>query len=46
MGVMPVSALVLSYILLGEAFQWIHLVGSGVVLAGLALVIRSGASVH
>ena len=27
MGVMPVSALVLSYLLLGEPFEWIHLVG-------------------
>lgn len=46
MGVMPVSALVLSYALLGESFQWIHTLGMGVVLAGLVLVVRSGASVH
>ena len=46
MGVMPVSALLLSYLLLGESFQWIHAAGMAVVLAGLALVIRSGASVH
>lgn len=46
MGVMPVSALLLSYLLLGEAFQWIHAAGLAVVLAGLALVVRSGASLH
>ena len=46
MAVMPISALVLSYLLLGEAFQWIHLIGMAVVLAGLAAVVRSGASVH
>jgi drug/metabolite transporter (DMT)-like permease len=46
MGVMPVSALVLSYLLLGEPFQWIHAMGMAIVLAGLGLVIRSGASLH
>ena len=46
MAVMPISALVLSYLLLGEAFQWIHLIGMAVVLAGLVAVVRSGASVH
>ena len=38
MGVMPVSALVLSYILLGEAFHWLHLVGFGAVFAGVILI--------
>ena len=38
MGVMPVSALVLSYILLGEAFRWIHLAGFAVVFAGVLLM--------
>lgn len=38
MGVMPVSALVLSYILLGEHFEWIHLLGFGIVFAGVLLV--------
>lgn len=43
MAVMPVSALVLSYLLLGEAFQWVQLVGMGLVLAGLlAVVLRPG----
>lgn len=46
MAVMPVSALVLSYVLLGEAFAWIHVLGMATVLVGLVLVIRSGASVH
>lgn len=46
MAVMPVSALVLSYILLGEAFQWVHLVGLVLVLLGLAAVIRGDSSAH
>jgi drug/metabolite transporter (DMT)-like permease len=46
MAVMPVSALVLSYVLLGEAFAWVHVLGMATVLVGLALVIRSGASLH
>ena len=43
MGVMPISALVLSYLLLGEPFEWLHLLGFGVVLAGVGLVAWSGA---
>lgn len=46
MGVMPVSALVLSYVLLGEAFQWIHVGGLALVLVGLAVVVRSDADLH
>ena len=42
MGVMPVSALVLSYVLLDEPFRWIHLAGMAVVLAGILAVSRSG----
>ncbi len=38
MGVMPVSALVLSYILLNEPFETIHLVGFLVVFAGVTLI--------
>jgi drug/metabolite transporter (DMT)-like permease len=38
MGLMPVSALVLSYLLLGEAFRWAHLAGFGVVFAGVLLM--------
>ena len=38
MGVMPVSALLLSYVLLGEQFQWLHLAGFGTVFAGVLLM--------
>lgn len=41
MGVMPVSALVLSYVLLGEPFEWIHVAGMATVLAGLVLTTWS-----
>jgi len=41
MGVMPVSALVLSYWLLGESFAWIHLGGFALVFAGVVLIIRA-----
>jgi drug/metabolite transporter (DMT)-like permease len=43
MGVMPVSALVLSYALLGEPFRWVHLVGFAVVFAGVVLVATAHA---
>ena len=42
MGVMPVSALVLSYALLQEKFQWLHLAGFALVFCGVLLMI----SVH
>jgi drug/metabolite transporter (DMT)-like permease len=35
---MPVSALVLSYVLLGEPFEWLQLVGFTVVFAGVLLI--------
>lgn len=38
MGLMPCSALVLSYVLLGESFAWLHLVGFGIVFAGVILM--------
>lgn len=38
MGLMPVSALLLSYLLLGEPFQWIHLLGFAVTFAGVLLI--------
>lgn len=41
MAVMPVSALLLSYILLGEAFSWWHIAGLAVVLLGLAAVVAA-----
>lgn len=43
MGVMPVSALVLSYVLLGEPFRWMHLAGFAVVFAGVVLVASAHA---
>ncbi len=39
MSVMPVSGLVLSYVLLGEAFRWAQMVGFGLVFAGLLLMV-------
>ncbi|MFP5487082.1 MAG: DMT family transporter [Acidimicrobiia bacterium] len=42
MGVMPVSALVLSYVLLDEPFEWIHVLGMVTVLAGVALTTWTG----
>ena len=41
MAVMPISALLLSYLLLGEAFAWTHLVGMAAVAAGIAAVAYS-----
>jgi drug/metabolite transporter (DMT)-like permease len=38
MGLMPVSALLLSYLLLDEAFRWIQPVGFAVVFAGVLLM--------
>jgi drug/metabolite transporter (DMT)-like permease len=38
MGLMPASALILSYALLGESFRWIHLVGFLTVFAGVLLI--------
>ena len=43
MGVMPASALILSYLLLGEPFRWIHLAGFATVFAGVLLVSREHA---
>lgn len=39
-GVMPVSAVIFSYIILHEPFQWSHLWGGLCVLAGLGFIIR------
>ncbi|MEX2644592.1 MAG: DMT family transporter [Acetobacterales bacterium] len=38
MGAMPASGLLVSYVWLGEAFHWVHLVGFALVLAAIALV--------
>lgn len=46
MGLMPVSALVLSYWLLGESFRWIHLAGFGIVFAGVVLMSIEHATAH
>lgn len=43
MAVMPVSALIFSYILLGEAFQWVHVLGFGIVVSGILLGTRKNA---
>jgi drug/metabolite transporter (DMT)-like permease len=39
MGLMPLSALVLSYVLLGEDPEWWHGAGLALVLGGIALVV-------
>jgi drug/metabolite transporter (DMT)-like permease len=41
MGVMPLSALLLSYWLLGENFEWIHLGGFALVFTGVIFIIQS-----
>lgn len=38
MGLMPASALILSYVLLGEPFRWLHIAGFGTVFAGVLLI--------
>lgn len=38
MGVMPISAVALSYVLLGDSFEPLHAVGMAAVLAGIAAV--------
>lgn len=38
MGVMPASALILSYVLLDEPFRWSHLAGFAAVFAGVLLM--------
>lgn len=38
MGAMPASGLLVSYVWLGEAFHWMHLVGFALVLAAIAMV--------
>jgi drug/metabolite transporter (DMT)-like permease len=41
-GVLPVSAVTLSYLVLGERFLISHLVGAACVIAGIVLVAREG----
>jgi drug/metabolite transporter (DMT)-like permease len=40
-GVLPVSAVALSYVVLGEPFRWAHLAGGACVLAAIVLVARA-----
>lgn len=40
-GIMPVSAVLLSYGILGEAFHWSHLAGVACVLLGILCISRS-----
>jgi drug/metabolite transporter (DMT)-like permease len=46
MGVMPASALILSYVLLGESFRWIHMAGFATVFAGVLLISWEHARMH
>lgn len=46
MGIMPVSALILSYLLLGESFRWIHMAGFATVFAGVLLMSWEHARRH
>ncbi len=39
MVIMPLSALLLSYVLLGEKFEWWHLPGFGLVFVGVLLIV-------
>ena len=39
-GIMPVSAVLLSYMILGEAFAWSHLWGGLCVLAGIGFIVH------
>jgi drug/metabolite transporter (DMT)-like permease len=41
-GVLPVSAVLLSYLVLGERFLWSHLAGVACVIAAIVLVARRG----
>jgi len=43
MGLMPVSALVLSYVLLDQPFRWVHLLGFATVFGGVVLISREHA---
>lgn len=41
MSIMPLTALIMSYIILSEEFRWIHLVSFGLVFIGIILIIIS-----
>ena len=42
-GIAPISTVILSYIVLQEAFQWAHIWGGLCVLAGIGLIVKTGA---
>lgn len=44
MGLMPISGLVLSYVLLAERPAWWHALGMGLVLAGISLVVTESSA--
>ena len=39
-GVLPVSAVTLSYVVLGEPFHWSHMIGGGCVVSAILLAVR------
>ena len=39
-GVLPISAVALSYVVLGERFAWSHVLGAACVIAGILLLAR------
>jgi drug/metabolite transporter (DMT)-like permease len=39
-GVLPVSTVALSYVVLGESFAWSHVLGAVCVIAGILLLAR------
>ena len=41
-GVLPISAVALSYAVLGEPFLWSHLIGGACVVLGIVLIARRG----
>lgn len=43
-GLLPISAVVLSYVILGEAFHWSHLIGGTMVIGGIVVISRESAS--
>ncbi len=41
-GVAPISAVVLSYVILQEPFQWAHVWGGLCVLVGIGFIVKPG----
>jgi drug/metabolite transporter (DMT)-like permease len=42
-GIVPISAVVLSYIVLGEPFSWVHVIGGVCVVLAIFIMDRSNA---